>query len=117
MTVIQHAEFKNIYNQLDDRNDGTSRQKVTECILQRFGVLNRDNWEMAVLAERDTNAWNNLKFEEEKSPDLREKVEVERILGKGVEGRDVESEEEEEEEEEEDDDVAGTGLRQWTFWF
>jgi hypothetical protein len=86
---------------------------VTEGILHRFGILNQDNWEMAVLAERDASAWNNLESEEEKSPDLREKGEVERISGKGVEGESEEGLKEEEDAE----DVAGRALRQWTFWF
>ena len=67
---------------------------------------------MAVLAERDTSAWN--KFEsEEKSEGLREDTEMERISGKGAEG---ESEEELKEEDEDAENVAGRGLRQWTFW-
>jgi hypothetical protein len=105
---------------LEDGNDGTSRQKGTDGILQRFGILTRENLvEIAVLAERDTSAWNNLESED-KSQELAEKGEVERISGKGVEGIDVEEDELEKELKEEDEDaedVAGRGLRQWTFWF
>jgi hypothetical protein len=99
----------------DDRNDGiemTNRQRVTQEFLRRFGILNRGDLEMAVLAERDTSAWNNFESEE-KSEGLREDTEMERISGKGVEG---ESEEELKEEDEDAENVAGRGLRQWTFW-
>jgi hypothetical protein len=118
---VQTATFVNDSKRLKDGDDGTSRQKGTDGILQRFGILTRENLvEIAVLAERDTSAWNNLESEEDKSQDLEEKGEVERILGKGVEGTDVEENELEKELKEEDEDaedVAGRGLRQWTFWF
>jgi hypothetical protein len=118
---VQHAEFKNTCKRLDDRNDGMSRQRATEEILKRFGILNRDAMvEMAVLAERDTGAWNNPESEEEKAQGLAEKGKVERISGKGVESEsegEDELEEELKENEEDGEDVAGKGLRQWTFWF
>jgi hypothetical protein len=98
-----------------------SRQRATEEILKRFGILNRDAMvEMAVLAERDTGAWNNPESEEEKAQGLAEKGKVERISGKGVESEsegEDELEEELKENEEDGEDVAGKGLRQWTFWF
>jgi hypothetical protein len=105
----------------DDRNDGiemTNRQRVTQEFLRRFGILNRGDLEMAVLAERDTSAWNNFESEE-KSEGLRESTEMERISGKGVEGEsegEDESEEELKEENEDAESVAARGLRQWTFW-
>jgi hypothetical protein len=98
---------------------------MTEEILHRFGILNRDDLEMVVVAEKDRSAWSNLKSEEEKSQDLTGKGEAKRISGKGMEGIDVESEEKEEDELEKElegynkdaEDVAGRELRQWTFWF
>jgi hypothetical protein len=111
-TVVQHAEFKNTHNRLGDGNDGTSRQKVREGSLQRFGILTRENLvEMAVLAERDTSAWTNLDSEG-KSQGSAEKGKAERISGKGVEGEsegEDESEKEFKEEDESSEDLAGRG--------